>query len=337
MLIRRLTRACILPTLLFATAARAQDAACAGGPADEGGMQAVVTMHGTPEHAAARVSAGLAALGYTASQPPHTRGPWTAAPSHSWVPEYLAGMANGQAHPGVQLSGDIQPRGDSVEVTIAARTLCRLASAGPAGPLGSVEDMLEQFSAYFLVDGLVAPDAERRVGPFSLNLPDQLADLRLMQRRPTPPRAIVLHYAGADSLMADVFFYLGPVPFVRCTPSCHEVGVRREISGYLSVLPQMRIAAGAAVELEGMEALPPGPGNGWVAGGHVTHHLVRGESTLATHYYVYAFPDFFMKVRSTFPANPQREQRLQTFVDAAVAAIIRREGERPPPALPGTR
>jgi hypothetical protein len=309
--------------------------ACAGGAADEAGARIAVTVEGTPEQAAELMGMALQLNGFAAAQPLRGAGAWTSAPYHTWVPDYLADMANGQPHPGVQLSGDIQPRGDSTEITLVARTLCSLGSAAPAGPLGSTEDLLEQFSGYFVMHPVAGFDRrDGRAGTFSLDLPRQVADLQRAGQRAVPPRAVMLHYAGPDELAADAYFYLGPVPTLRCTPSCHEVEVRREVSGYLSTIPHSPLYQGATSwEMTKAEALAPGPGDGWGAGFHTAHQIVRDGNTLATHYYVYAFPDYLLKVRGTFLASDARAERLQAFVDAALAAVIRTEGGPPPPAL----
>jgi hypothetical protein len=342
MLPPRLTPALLLPALFCAAPVAAQGTAasaspaCAGGPADEAGARMAVTVEGSPEQAAELLGMALQLNGVSVTQPLRGAGAWTSAPLHIWVPDYLAAMATGQPHPGVQLSGDIQPRGDSTEISLVGRTLCSLGSAAPAGPLGSTEDLLEQFSAYFVMLPVAGFDRrDGRAGTFSLNLPRQVADLQRVGQRPVAPRALMLHYAGPDELAADAYFYLGPIPTLRCTPSCHEVEVRREVSGYLRTIPHSPLYQGATSwEMTKAEALAPGPGDGWVAGYHMAHRVVRAEGTIATHYYVYAFPDYLMKVRGTFAASDAREERLQAFVDAALAGVIRTEGGPPPPALP---
>jgi hypothetical protein len=259
-----------------------------------------------------------------------------AAPSHTWVPDYLAGFVNGQASPGVQLSGDIQPKGDSAEVTIVARTLCSLAEPATDKRLrGSVEDLLEQFSALSLAHVVVeGQGGDARLGPFSLDLPSQLGGHRLRERHPFPPRSLLLRYADTDSLIVDVSFHPGPIPFARCAPSCAEVEVEREVS---SSFQRRGRGSAPAIELRAMEPLPPGAGDGWIAGRHLAYDMVWAGVTLSTHFYVYAFPDHLVKFRSTFPASPARAERLRAFVAAALPAIIRTEGGPPPPALPGSR
>lgn len=342
MLLPRLSRVLVLPALLSGAPLAAQGAgppSCAGAPADEAGMRIAFTLPGTPKRAAGLVTDALRGMGYSVSEPPRDAGGWTAAPSHAWVPDYLAQFAKGQASPGVQLSGDIQPMGDSAEVTIVARTLCSLAEAASDERLrGSVEDLLERFSALYLMHAVVEQARDGRLGSFSLDLPPRLGDHRLMRRIPSPPRSLVLPFTGADSLDVDVFFYRGPIPFARCTPSCAEVNVEREVSGYIRTFSQTRAQMGAsAIEFRGMEPLTPGPGDGWIAGRHLVHDIVRPGETLSTHYYVYVFPDHFVKFRSTFPVSPARAERLKAFVAAALPAIIRTEGGPSPPALPASR
>ncbi|HYR10597.1 MAG TPA: hypothetical protein VEQ60_22665 [Longimicrobium sp.] len=345
MLPPRLTPVLLLTALFCAAPLAAQGTAapgsptCTGGPADDAGARIAVTVEGTPEQAAELLGMALQLNGFTVTQPLRGAGAWTSAPHHIWIPDYLAAMATGQPHPGVQLSGDIQPRGDSTEISLVARTLCSLGSAAPAGPLGSTEDLLEQFSAYFVMHPVGGFDRrDGRAGTFSLDLPPQVADLRRVGQRPVPPRAVMLHYAGPDELAADAYFYLGPVPTLRCTPSCHEVEVRREVSGYLRTIPLSPLYQGATSwEMTKAEALAPGPGDGWGAGYHMAHRIVRDGNTIDTHYYVYAFPDYLMKVRGTFVAGSGRAERLQAFVDAAVAGVIRTEGGPPPPTLPTPR
>ncbi|HEX8692581.1 MAG TPA: hypothetical protein VF746_09195 [Longimicrobium sp.] len=314
---------------------------CSVAPADTVPMRIALTLPGPPERAAELVARALRDQEYRVPEPPRGAGTWAAAPRHTWPRGMETAPWHREQHPGVQVSGEIRPRGDSSEVTLAARTLCDLRPEDARLPT-SAESMTERMSALELLTALVrraGPD--RRLVRLRLDMPPQLGALALAgaHEYPDPSLGTQLRYRGPDRVDADVYVYPGPPAFARCTPSCGEAQVLKELADFMLALPALtraRHGEQSILNLRETEVLRPDSADRWVAGRHQTWAVrsqVLNNQVLDSHIYLAAYPGYMLKVRSTFPGTPERTAALRAFMDELLDAVGRAV-PAPPPAPP---
>lgn len=323
--LRCAARFCVVPAFLFAATVAAQDAApaaCAGGAADEDGMRIALTLPGSPEHAAGVLDAALRAQAYSVVQPPAAAGAWNAEPRHTWLPAHAEAIWHGAAHPGVQLSGVIQAMGDSSEVTVLARTLCR--PEGEAGPLGRADDLLERFSALDLMQE-VEKRSERGFAPFQMQIPTRVGEFAF-QGSTSDSSKTMLYGAMNGTLSVVVNVFPSGMMYARCTPSCAEVLVQQVVANQFRETSRLR----ATVTFRSLEPLVPGPGDHWQAGRYAIHEIVSDDRSRTLHLYVYAFPTHLVMFRGFVDTSPGGAERVRAFVVTALASGM--DGSAPPAA-----
>lgn len=327
----------VLACSLLAAPLAAQ--ACLGGPADEAPVQISFTVAGRPEALGPVVESSLRARGYTLAGSP-SGGPWVADPVREW-PAQPAVPGQAGVHPGLQVSVAAAPRADSTELTLSARTLCNLGSAEEAARSESPENVLEIDAALGLLGafaGLGGAGSSR----FQVSLPAQLAEFALAGRHdyPDPGLGSQFRYRGPGGLMADVYVYPGVRADARCTPVCGELLARSAVNALHLVIPELvRTGRVGSMTPVSDEVLRPGPGALWQAGRHLVLDVkIAGQPEMKSHFYVYAFPGFAVKVRSTYPDTAERTAQLQSLVADLLARVVKNAPPAaPPPASPSTR
>ncbi|HEX2077107.1 MAG TPA: hypothetical protein VHG08_05345 [Longimicrobium sp.] len=317
----RASRFLIAPALLRAAALAGQDSAavhpatpppsCEAGAADEDGARMAFTFPGTVERAAEQLDAALRAQGYPVQQPPTAAGAWAALPSHTWRPKHEDAVWHGPTHPGLQLTGDIQPGVDSAEVTLLARALCR--SEGGVSELGSADDLLERFSALDLMLDVVRRSG-RPATPFRMQVPQRVGEF-MFEGHLEDSSGVHMRYGAMNStLSVSVTISTSWLQDVRCTPSCAQMEVQQVVADDLQRLSRIQAT------LTGMDALVPGASDRWQAGQYVTHDIVHEGRTTARHLYIYAFPGYTLLFRGFVDDSPGGVERVRAFVAAALAS-----------------
>lgn len=277
-------------------------------------MRIAFTTPGGPEQAARIMAEVMREQDYALAQPPTAAGAWSARPRHSWLSHWAKATWRGPAHPGVQLSGEIQPKGDSAEVTVFARTLCR--AEGEAGPMGSVEDLLERFTALDLAEE-VTKRSNVETPRLRVVLSPPIGEFHYHESVGASSAAKLFQNANHTVAVSIVFSALGPLQYARCTPACAEVAAQRLAANHFEEIAEM----GAASSFKSMEVLVPRPGDYWEAARYIVHDSVDGNC-LHSHSYVYVFPDRYLIFHGLIGATPGDAEQVRAFVVAALGTAI---------------
>lgn len=329
-----------LPTvpaaLLAAAPAFAQETAprpCPHGEADDQILQVSVAMAVHPTRMAFAVDSVLEERGYTVLRRPRDVGEWRVAPRYTWLEdEKLA-----DEHPGVQVFIESEHRGDSTHVNIGARTLCALApgSAGEedaAGIVTAVEALAamdiaakvgERVDAWKAAGVALATEVER--GGLQVTAPDSAGVFRFQRRQDfdDPRLGSSVRYAAPDGATADVYVYPGPPDDESCRADCAAARVRMETDEFVGSFPEfIRRGHFTAIEATSNEELTPPAGALWRAGRHLTGKAEVQGDAVETHFHLFSFAGFMVKVRSTFRPSTERRERMETFVKDLLVRMV---------------
>lgn len=331
------TFVCAAAALLpFGTLA-AQDAPrCPDGEADEEGIQVSVTVRAHPTRVAAAVDSVLQAQGYTIQDAPAGFGRWAVAPRFTWLPELSEAGVFGDRHPGVLVMiGADAAAGDSVSVVAGARALCKVPPV--EGLPGDVGQLVEIMSATLLSAGvtealdslsarggdLMAPVERARPRQASVRAPEKVAGFRIINRHdfPDPAYGTSVRYGReSDDQFLDIYVYPGVRVDSACDAAC---AVNGEADGFIEGVPEfLRAGHFEQMELADDARLRPGPGAAWAYGRHLTFKAKRRGQVVETHYYLYSFPGFFLKVRATYPPSPASAADVQAFVGELLGKLV---------------
>ncbi|HEX5871699.1 MAG TPA: hypothetical protein VFY65_14830, partial [Longimicrobium sp.] len=112
----------------------------------------------------------------------------------------------------------------------------------------------------------------------------------------------------------------GALPTAGCDAAC---AVNAEADGFVGDFPELvRQGHYESLDVAADEPLRPSAGAPWTFGRHLTMNARRRGRALESHYWLYAMPGFFLKLRSSFPASPQARAELQRFVDELPGAMV---------------
>lgn len=312
----------------------AQTSACRHGEADEQGIVVSMSVLAHPTRVAAMLDSLLRVQGYSVGESPQALGRWDVEPRFSWLPEVEEEDWHGEEHPGVQVSVQTEARGDSTAIELGARTLCKVppVKSGPEdmGTMvellstttlaAGVSETLDSLRAAG-VDPLTPVSRERR----SVQAPQEVAGFRTVGRHDYPDRRLgtTVRYVGPNDLVVDIFVYAGVQVDSACDAAC---AVTSEADGFVASFPEL-VQAGRfeQVDLAGDERLQPTPGATWAYGRHLRLRVRMQGEVMDSHYYLYSFPGFFLKVRATFPHSPAALRNVEKFVNELLRKLMSSE------------
>jgi hypothetical protein len=224
-----------------------------------------------------------------------------------------------------------EARGDSTAIELGARTLCKVPSA-PDGP-EDIGTMVELISATSIAAGLSEALASLRaagVDPLTpvsrererVQAPEVVGKFRTVGRHdyPDPRMGTNVRYARDDGRYVDIYVYPGVRVDSACDAAC---AVDAEADGFVAGIPEL-VRAGhyEQMEMAGDERLQPGTGAPWAYGRHLRLKVRLEGEVKDSHYYLYSFPGFFLKVRATFPSSADPLRDVTAFVDELLRTLV---------------
>jgi hypothetical protein len=326
---------CFAAAVLAAGSLAAQAPECRQGPDDEKEISVSVATLAHPTRVAAALDSLLRVQGYVVTASPGATGSWSIEPRFTWLAEVNDEDWHGEEHPGVQLSVQTEARGDSTEMTLGARSLCKVPTV-PGGP-EDIGAMVELVSAMTLAAGVSESlDSARAAGidPLtpvarprtSVQAPETVAGFRMVGRHDFPDRRLgtTVRYAAADERYVDIYVYPGVRVDSACDAAC---AVNLEADGFVTSIPEL-VRGGRFEQLDaaGDQRFQPAAGAAWAYGRHLS---LRGRSegqAVESHYFLYSFPGFFLKVRATFPPSPDALAAVKAFVDELLGTLLTPSG-----------
>lgn len=329
--------ACAAAALLVAGTLNAQDApSCPDGEADQEGIQVSMAVRAHPTRVAATVDSVLQAQGYTIENSPAGLGRWGLAPRFTWLPELAEAGVFGDRHPGVQVTvGTEAAAGDSVTLVVGAQALCTVPPV--EGLPGDVGQLVEIMSATMVSAGVtealdslsarggdpMAAVARAQPRQASVRAPEEVAGFRMINRHdfPDPAYGTSVRYGReSDGQYLDIYVYPGTRVDSACDAAC---AVNTEADGFIEGTPEfVRAGHFEQMDLANDARLRPEPGAAWAYGRHLTFKAKRRGQAVETHFYLYSFPGFFLKVRATYPPSPASTADVQAFVDALLGKLL---------------
>jgi len=327
-----LLRHASLAALLLAAPLSAQDgkgAECRHGPADDDGIIITGSHAAHPTRLASVVDSVLEQGGYTVLRSPPGEGRWQVAPRFTWTAGEKAIADESDEHPGVSLFVSSQVRGDSTRLEVGARVLCRMAGAGAKdGELTALEAMAAMMVESAITEQLdtlrargVALDQPVERPIRAMGVPDALGAFAFQERHdfPDPRMGTSLRYALPDGMRVDVYVYPGPPADSSCPQSCAEQQAQSETRDFTGHLPELvRRGHYRQASLASDEPVQPPAGAAWRAGRHLVANVeVQGEQR-ESHFYLFLFPGYEVKVRATYAPSPERRQAVEALVADAL-------------------
>ena len=327
------TLACVAAVLAAGTlSAQPTAKACRHGAADDSGIAVGTTLLVHPTRLAATVDSVLQAQGYTVTDSPPGLGRWSVAPRYTWLEAVQGEGWLSDEHPGVQVQVETEARGDSTGLSVSARALCRVEPARDTP--ADVGQMVELLSATMLtaavteaMDSLEAAGVDLtapvRRGGVSVQVPDTVASFVFQRRHDYEDRRLGtnVRYIRQDGLYADVYVY----PGVRVDESCDAAcAVNAEADGFIASFPEfVRAGHYRTIELAGDERLQPDADDVWAAGRHLTLKPNKDGQIQDSHYFIWSFPGFMVKVRASYAAGDGEALRqVQDFVAELLVKLV---------------
>ncbi|HEY0035787.1 MAG TPA: hypothetical protein VGB66_03820 [Longimicrobium sp.] len=317
--------------LLLAAPLTAQDAPplCPGDQADDEIATVSATLHAHPTRVASVMDSVLMEENYTVIRAPQGEGNWQLAPRFAWV-EGEKEIAPGiREHPGIQLYVGTEARGDSTHLEVGAQVLCRPAGAGAKAEVPTALELMSALSVLgeftqrmdtLEARGVAMNEPVERPG-FALSFPDSLAGFAFRSRRDydDPRLGASARYARADGMSADVYLYAGPPADSTCPLACAEEYAQEQAKEFADLIPELiRRGQISAASVQRNDAVAVPAGARWRAGRHLVATVEQGGQPRESHFYLFLFPSYQVKVRATFPASDELRQAVQALVDDAL-------------------
>lgn len=326
-------RTAALAAVLFTAPVHAQDTKtreCPHGPADADGLVISTTRAAHPTRVASVMDSVLTEHGYTVLRAPRGAGQWQVEPRFTWRPgeKEIAGGAG--EHPGVTLWVASEARADSTHVQIGARVICRLAGRGAkADELTAIQLMaaaevttaLTARMDTLVARGVAMNEPVERPGRIEVTIPEALAGFALQGRHDydDPRMGTNARYARTDGLFADVYVFPGPPADSSCPQACADDYVRADAKEFAELLPELiRRGQYRSASVTSDEAVARPAGAAWRAGRHLVARVDRGGEMHESHYYLFLFAGYQLKVRATFAPSDERRRAVQALVADAL-------------------
>jgi hypothetical protein len=325
--------ACALATVL-AAGLHAQERPCPGGPDDTEGLEISSTVAAHPSRVADIIDSVLVAQGYAIRSSPAGAGTWNLSPITTFVGGLREEVMQGLVHPGVQMRVRTEARGDSVDVSVLASTVCATLRNGQRDD--DAETALEMVHTLMLSSGIEKraealqtagvdlAAAVARSEPTRLTAPDEIAGFRRIGRRDfdDPAAGVSMRYGRDDRSYVDIYVYPGAPR--DCDAACGARSVNEEADGFIRGFPDL-VRAGyyRRMDVRADETVPVPAGAPWLFGRHLVMDVEANGAAQVSHYYLFAFPGYKVKVRATFPPSAKMTAAVQAFVDALLPAMTR--------------
>jgi hypothetical protein len=333
-----LLRHASITVLLLAAPLGAQEVTapeCRHGPADDDGIVITGSHAVHPTRLASVVDSVLEQGGYTVLRSPPAEGRWQIAPRFTWTAGEKEVAAEGDDHPGVGLFVSSQVRGDSTQLEVGARVLCQMAGGGAKATESTA---LEAMAAIMIESAIserldtlrargVALDQPVERPVRAMGVPDALGAFAFQERHdfPDPRMGTSLRYALPDGMRVDIYVYPGPPADSSCPQACAEQQAQsetREFTGHLPELVRRGHYRQASVASD--DAIRPPAGAPWRVGRHLVARVdVQGEPR-ESHFYVFLFPGYEVKVRATYAPSDERRQAVEALVADALVKFAPR-------------
>lgn len=321
----------VTAAVLAAGTLSAQPITCPNGEDDEQGMSMGVTMRVHPTRMAATVDSILEAQGYTVRGGPAGVGRWNVEPRFTWLESVEEEDWHGKEHPGVILAIATEARADSTQLSVGAQALCKVTPTRPgAEDVGGVLELLSVASIAAGVSeamdsleargvDLTAPVRRNRA---SVTVPQEVGRFTFGRRHDFEDRRLgsSMRYNHPNGTFADVYVWGGTPVNETCDAVC---AVNVEADAFIGSFPEF-IRAGhyRALELIADEPLRPGSGALWAAGRHLTIKANKEGEIQESHYYVWSFPGFMLKVRASYAASVEGRRDVEAFVEDLLVKIV---------------
>lgn len=329
--------ACLLATLLAAgLSAQDRPPRCPDGEADDNGINVRVTVNAHPTRVARTLDSLLMTTGYVVYEAPSGAGRWSIAPRFTWLEDVKKEAWVRDPHPGVQLAIESEARGDSTHVEIGAYVLCKSSSDVTEGGIS----LLETLSATHLAAGFTTSlDSLKAAGVdlaaeverpgFSLTAPEAVGEFRLAGREDfdDPRLGSSFRYTRQDGFYFDVYVYPGVPADSSCPAACAEERVGEEVDEFIGSFGEfIRRGYYRRMDVRSNERVEAPEGAPWRAGRHLVMEVVRGNSAGAadeSHFILYAFPGYMVKVRATYPPSAEKTEAVRAFMAGLLTSLVR--------------
>jgi hypothetical protein len=334
----RLLRRASVAALLLAAPLSAQDvkgSECRHGPADGEGLIITGTHAAHPTRLASVVDSVLIQGGYTVLRSPPGEGRWQIAPRFTWTAAEKEIPGVGDEHPGVGLFVSSRVRGDSTGLEVGAQVICQLARGGPkASELTAIEIAAAVMVTQAITERLdtlrargVALDQPVERPTRAMGIPDALGAFAFQERHdfPDPRLGTNIRYTRADGMRVDVYLYPGPPADSSCPQSCAEQQAQSETRDFAAHLPDL-VGRGhyRQASVASDEPIQPPAGAAWRAGRHLVANVdVQGEAR-ESHFYLFVFAGYEVKVRATYAPSDERRQAVEALVADALVKFAPR-------------
>jgi hypothetical protein len=332
-----LLRHASLAAVLLSAPLHAQDAPplCRDERADDEAVEVSATLYAHPTRIAAVMDSVLKQESYTVIRAPQGEGSWQVAPRFAWKAGEREIASEIREHPGILLLVESEARGDSTHLQVGAQVLCR--SAG-ARANEDAETALELMSAVSVMGafmqrmdtlearGVAMNEPVERPG-FALSIPDSLGGFAFQSRRDydDPRLGTSARYTRADGMSADVYVYPGPPADSTCPVACAEEYAHEQTKEFADMIPELiRRGQFSAASVQRDDPLAAPAGAPWRAGRHLVATLEQGGQSRESHFYLFLFPSYQVKVRATFPVSDELRRAVQALVDDALVKFSRR-------------
>jgi hypothetical protein len=148
-------------------------------------------------------------------------------------------------------------------------------------------------------------------------VPDKIAGFKLINQERFENRdyGTMYRYAGADSLVADVFVFPGPALGNPCDTAVAFRAIEDQVAGFREGFPMMiqqHYVDEIAVAHD--DRLARAADDPWCAGRHLTLNVIRNGFPQRSDFYLYALPGYFVKVRTTFAPSASRLALHRDFI-----------------------
>lgn len=169
-------------------------------------------------------------------------------------------------------------------------------------------------------------------GRFSLQVPRVVGEFTGMSRRnyPDPSLGSLFRFRTADSLHVDVYIYPAPGERHGCGAACVDSAARVQSVSFTNGIPEyLRRGYFTAATVVADSGLVPGAGAAWRTGRMVRLDVEQDGVGQRSDFFLYALPDFWVKLRATYAADEDPE-RIARFGAALLEVLAGTRTAVPP-------
>lgn len=333
--------ALVLAALLLSAAqasAQSDPPACPGARADEEGVSVGTMLSVHPTRLATAIDSVLDTRGYVILRAPQAEGTWVIEPRVTWTGDMEGDGLAKNPHPGVEVRVAVQPEGDSIRFTVFTRAICVVEPVDAELTAENLETVAELIHATDVTSGVtgmlegweaagVDMGAPVERPGFTLKAPERIGDYTLANVHTFDDARLGtgLRYEGERAQRVDVYVYPGPPADSACPAECAAAQVDAEVDGFIESFPELiRRGYYSSLDVVRDSTRTPAPGDAWRAGRHLVVKGVTREGAVESHFVLFAFPSYMVKVRMSVPPSADSGARVDAFVRDALAAMTQR-------------